>query len=213
MKLVRRALLTMSIATSSLAAAEDKPDPAAVQAGEANLESTAQRKGLMLTLAAGGGVTLGFGVNDSTGTGGAAVLRLAHVATPRSLVTLEIAGSGLLHQVQEGMGPDAMTETYVNQVTNFLVGTQFYANPALWFRIAGGFGRYLGDEVLLEARPGTPQRRGDIRLAGPAVSVGAGIDFVRLKRVRIGAELMATGMINREGLLSSGGFLVGITVD
>ena len=193
----------------AVALAEDKPEPTVVQAGEANLESTAQRQGLVFTLAAGGGVTLGFGVNDSTGTGGSAVIRLAHVATPHSLVILEIAGGGLLHQVK--MGEE--TTTYVNQVSNFLVGAQAYVNQALWFRLAGGLGRYKGDEVLLESKPRTPQRRGDIKLAGPAISVGAGVDFVRLKRVRIGAELMATGMINREGLLSSGGFMVGVSID
>src|SRR5512139_310917 len=107
------------VVTASTAAADDKPDPAAVQAGEANLESNAPRKGLVFTFAVGGGITLGFGVNDSTGTGGAGILRLAHVATPRSLVTLEIVGSALLHQVQEGMGDTAETTTYVNQVTNF----------------------------------------------------------------------------------------------
>ena len=190
-----------------------KPDPAADRAGEANLESQATRQGIAVTVAAGGGVTLGFGVRDSTGTGGAAVVRLAHVATPRTSVVLEIAGSGLLHQVQEGMGPDAETKTYVNQVSNFLIGAQIYANPALWFRIAAGFGRYFGDHVTLESKPGQPRMVGDIRLAGPAFSTGAGVDFVRLKRVRIGAEILVTGMINREGLLSSGGFLFGITVD
>jgi hypothetical protein len=200
---VKHAALLVMLAPA-VALAEDKPEPTVVQAGEANLESTAQRQGLVFTLAAGGGVTLGFGVNDSTGTGGSAVIRLAHVATPHSLVILEIAGGGLLHQVK--MGDE--TTTYVNQVTNFLVGAQAYVNQALWFRLAGGLGRYKGDEVLL-----TPQRRGDIKLAGPAISVGAGVDFVRLKRVRIGAELMATGMINREGLLSSGGFMVGVSID
>lgn len=201
------ALVAGSVSTA--AAEDEKPDPTAAAAGEANLESIAPRQGLVFTFAAGGGVTLGFGVNDSTGTGGSAILRLAHVAGPRSLVTLEIAGSGLLHQVQEGME----TKTYVNQVTNVLVGGQFYANPALWFRLAGGFGRYFGDNVTLEAPPNQPRKIGDLRLAGPAVSVGAGIDFVRLKRVRLGVELDATGMINREGLLSSGGFLFALSVD
>ena len=211
---MKRALVVLLVASPAWAdTAEDKPDPAAVQAGEANLESTATRQGFVFTFAVGGAVTLGFGVNDSTGTGGAGVIRLAHVATPRTLVVLEITGSGLLHQVQEGMGSDAETKTYVNQVTNFLVGAQIYANPALWFRIAGGIGRYFGDEVLLASAPGTPQRRGDIKLAGPVGSVGAGIDFVRLKRVRIGAELLGTGMINREGVLSSGGFLIGLSID
>lgn len=209
MKLVVAGVLLVA----STAIADDKPDPSVINASEANLESNEARQGLSVTLAAGGGITLGFGVNDSTGTGGAGVLRIAHVATRKSLVTLELVFSGLLHQVQEGMGTAAETKTYVNQVSNFLVGGQFYANPALWFRFAGGFGRYFGDNVTLESKPGQPRKIGDIHLAGPAISVGAGVDFVRLKRVRIGAELLATGMINREGLLSSGGFLVGLTVD
>ena len=209
---MKLALAALLFATPALAD-DAKPDPAAVQAGEANLESEATRKGFVFTFAAGGGLTLGFGVNDSTGTGGAGILRLAHVATPRTLVMLEIVGAGLLHQVQEGMGDTAETKTYVNQVTNLLVGAQVYVNPALWVRVAGGIGRYFGDNVTLEARPNQPRVIGDIRLAGPAVSVGAGIDFVRLKRFRLGAELVGTGMLNREGLLSSGGFLVGFTID
>ena len=197
------------IAVAAPAWAEPAPDPAAAQVGEANLESTASRKGYVVTLAVGGAVTLGFGVNDSTGTGGAGTLRLAYVATPRTLVTIELAGSALFHQVKMG----TETETYTNQVTNLLVGAQVYANAALWFRIAGGFGRYLGDEVLLDAAPGTPQRRGDLRLAGPAVAGGAGVDIARFWRFRLGAEIQATGMLNREGLLSSGGFLIGLTFD
>ncbi len=213
MKALGALLVLAGPAHADTPAAEATPDPAAVQAGEANLESQAIRKGLVFTFAVGGAVTLGFGVNDSTGTGGAGTIRLAHVATPRALVTLEVVGSALFHQVTEGMGPDAKTSTYTNQVTNFLLGTQVYANPALWFRIAGGFGRYLGDHVLLESRPGTPQMRGQLRLAGPAFSAGAGLDVVRWRRLRISAELQATGMVNREGLLSSGGFLVGLAID
>ena len=188
----------------------DEPDPAATQAGEANLESIATRQGYVFTLAFGGAVTLGFGVPDSTGTGGAGTLRIARVAGPRTLITLEVAGSALFHQVKEGMGTGSMTTTYTNQVTNFLVGAQLYANAALWFRIAGGFGRYFGDEVLVDP---APAMRRDLRLAGPALSVGAGVDIVRLKRFRLSAELQGTGMVNREGVLSSGGFLLGFTVD
>jgi hypothetical protein len=191
---------------------EPEPDPA-VQNHEANLESNAARQGFVFTFAFGGAVTLGFGVNDSTGTGGAGTVRLAHVATPHSLVTLEVVGSALFHQVTEGMGADAKTSTYTNQLTNFMVGAQVYANPALWFRTAAGIGRYKGDHVLLESRPGTPQMRGDLHLLGPSLSIGAGVDIIRLKRFRMSAELQGTGLINREGLLSSGGFLLGLTID
>ena len=204
-----RLVVVTVVAFASTAIADEKPDPAALQAGEANLESIAPRQGLVFTFSTGVGVTLGFGINDSTGTGGAAIVRLAHVATPRTLVLLEVAGSGLLHQVQ--MGDER--KTYVNQVSNLLVGAQFYANAALWFRVAGGVGTFVGKEVLIEPEPGMPARRGDLELAGPAMSVGAGLDFVRLKRVRLGVELMGTGLLNREGVLSSGGFLFSIGID
>lgn len=197
----------VALLVASPAAADDKPDPAI---GEPNLESISERQGFAFTFAVGGAATIGVGINDSTGTGGSAVFRLTRVATPRALVMLEITGSGLLHQVD--MGSEG-TKTYVNQLTHFLVGGQIYVNPALWFRIAAGFSRYFGDHVTIEQEPMQPRVVGDTRLAGPAGSVGAGVDFVRLKRVRIGAELMLTGTATRDGLLSSGGFLFGLTVD
>lgn len=190
-----------------------KPDPAAVRAGEANLESTTARSGIVVTLAFGGALTLGFGINDSTGSGGAGTFRIARVATPDTLITLELLGSALFHQVRSGMGADAETTTYTNQVSSFLVGAQHYVNAGLWLRIGLGFGSYVGDEVLLDARAGEPMQRGDIRLAGPAGSVGAGLDVLRLKRFRVSAEICSTGMLTRDGLLSSGGFLIGFSVD
>ncbi len=190
-----------------------KPDPAATRAGEANLESTTARSGIVVTLAVGGALTLGFGINDSTGSGGAGTFRIARVATPDTLITLEILGSALFHQVRSGMGVDAETTTYTNQVSSFLVGAQHYVNAGLWLRLGLGFGRYLGDEVLLDAPPGEPMQRGDVRRAGPAGSVGAGLDVLRLKRFRLSAEICSTGMLTRDGLLSSSGFLIGFSVD
>ena len=85
---IQRHVFLAGLLVATAATTDDTPDPAAVNAGEANLEPIAQRQGLAFTLAIGGAVTLGFGINDSTGTGGSGVLRLAHVATPRSLITL-----------------------------------------------------------------------------------------------------------------------------
>jgi len=206
---VKRALALVVLTTSPVWAEDPKPDPAV---GEPNLESQAYRKDYVFTLAIGAALTLGFGVNDSTGTGGAGTLRLAHVATPRSLILLEIVGNALFHSVNEG-GMGGKSTLYTNQLTYFMLGAQAYANPALWFRISGGFGRYLGDNVLLESEPGQPMERGDLRLAGPALGVGAGVDVFRFKRFRISAELQGNGMVTREGLLTSGGFLIGFTFD
>ena len=141
-----RLAAALLVAVAGVASADDvpptkPPDPSAVQAGEANLESNAARQGLVFTFAPGGAITLGFGVNDSTGTGGGASLRIAHVATPRALVTLEIVGSALFHQVTMGMGDAAVTDTFTNQFTSFLVGVQAYANPALFVRFSAEIGR------------------------------------------------------------------------
>jgi len=209
------ALLAMLVVVEGPSARADDapPDPIATEAGEANLEVDAPRDGIVVTFGVGGGMTLGFGVNDSTGTGGAVTLRLARVATRRSLITLELIGSALFHTVRMGMGDDATNQRFTNQVSSALVGAQHYVNQALWLRIAGGFSRYFGDDVLLEAPAGQPQRRGDVRYAGPAGSVGAGLDLLRWKRFHVGAEIFSTGIITRDGILSSNGFLLGFSVD
>ncbi|MDQ3366520.1 MAG: hypothetical protein M3680_13925 [Myxococcota bacterium] len=209
-------VLTWILASHAAAApapppvADPVPDPAVAEAGDANLETKAVRSGIVVTLGIGGAVTLGFGVNDSTGSGGAGILRVARVASPRSLIALELVGSALFHQVKMG---DVST-TFTNQVSSLLVGGQYYVNPALWLRVALGFGRYFGDDVLREpARDGEPPTRGDVRLAGPAGSAGAGLDLIRYKRFRVGVEICSTAIATRDGLLSSSGFLLGFSVD
>lgn len=213
MKALLAAGAVLAVAARAAADADVAPDPAAVEAGEANLASEERRAGLVVTFAFGPGMTLGLGVNDSTGTGGAGTLRLAHVATRRSLVCVELIGSALFHTVRMGTGPDATSTRYTNQVSSLLVGTQYYVNQALWLRLAGGLGRYFGDDVLLEAPAGQPMRRGDVRYAGPAASVGAGLDLLRWKRLHAGLEIFSTGIVTRDGLLSSNGFLLAFSID
>jgi hypothetical protein len=84
---------------AGLAHADDKPvkeptpDPAAQLAGEeANLESTARRKGFTFGISIGPSVTIGGG----TGTGGAVSLKLGQVAGPRTVISFELNGSGQL---------------------------------------------------------------------------------------------------------------------
>lgn len=186
---------------SAAPARESLPDPAAVEAGEANLEPTAARQGVSLMLGLGGALSVGLGVSNATGRGGAGTLRIAHVANARSVVAVEASASALFFGVSGSL--------YQTNTQHFMLAGQYYLNPALWVRAAVGFGRYGGDEL----RMGDLIFRERFRLAGPAGSAGAGIDLARWRRLRAGVEFSSTAMINREGVLLSNGFLIGLTVD
>ena len=183
------------------APAEPDPDPAAIEAGDANLESIAPRKGIVFTFAFGGAVSVGLGMDNATGQGGSATLRLAHVANRRSTVAVELAGSALLAGVSG--------ELYRTDVTHLLIAAQYYLNPALWFRAGVGWGRYAGNEL----RMGDFIVRERFRFAGPAGSVGGGVDILRLKRFRASVEFASTALLNRDGILSSNSFLLGLAFD
>ncbi|HWO20412.1 MAG TPA: hypothetical protein VNO30_16700 [Kofleriaceae bacterium] len=181
------------------------PDPSAVEAADdANLESTALRRGLIVTLGIGGALSIGLGMENATGTGGAGTLRVAHVANARAVFAAEIVGSALFFKIKA-----LEDRLYRTDVQNFLLSGQYYVNPALWLRAGLGLGRYHGDEVRME----TIVVRERLRLIGPAGSVGAGVDLIRLKRFRASLEICSTAMINREGILSSNGFLFGFSID
>lgn len=178
---------------------EPKPDPSAVEAGDANLESTERRQGLNVTLALGGGMTLGFGIEGSVGRGGSGSFRIGERATTHTVITLEAAGVALFHAVKTTSG---MSELKTNKDSNILLGGQYFVNSALWVRGAVGFGVYKTQEI------------GDgITLVGPAVAVGAGFDLARWRRIGVGLEVMSISMMNRDGVLSSSGFMLDLSVD
>lgn len=190
------------VTVAAAPASEPPPDPAVSEAGEANLESIAPRKGFMFTAAFGGGLSIGLGMDNATGRGGAATFRLAHVANARTVFGVEIVVSALFFSV--------LKELYQTNVTNFLVAAQYYIGPALWIRGAAGLGRYGGEELRNDAGSVLRER---FRYAGPAASGGAGVDIVRLKRFRASLEFTSTAMITRDGILSSSGILFGLTID
>jgi len=199
---VRAAPLTLLLVIAHGGITHAEPDPAVAAAGEANLEPTERHQGLSFALALGGGFTLGFGIDDSVGRGGAGSLRLGQAATPRSAITLEVAAAALFHAVKTTSGE---TTTRTNNDSNLLVGAQYFLGPGLWLRAAVGFGVYRARSVGPSAD--------DVTLFGPSGVVGAGVDLVRRHRTAIGFELMSIGMLNREGLLSSNGFMLNLSVD
>ena len=173
----------------------DSPDRAAIDAGEANLESTWRRTGTSVAFAFGAGLTVGFGIADAVGGGGSASLRLRHAATEATLITAEFAAVAVL---RTGDAATADTARKRNEDGNVLVGATYYANQALWIRGAVGFGRYKGRDVT--------------RL-GPATLVGAGLDLVRWRRFDLGLEMMVISMANRAGVLSAGGLMLGVSIN
>jgi hypothetical protein len=177
------------------------PDPAAIEAGDANLVPTAARTGTTLAAALGGGLLLGVGIEGSTGRGGAVSLRLGHVATPHTVITLELGVTGALHRPKE-TAPIA-----TNTDGQILVGAQYYANPSLWLRFAGGLGIYQGRQVPVA------KGLGDVTLMGPAVLGGLGIDLARFRWAVLDLEFAVSATINSQGILFSNGASVGLAFD
>lgn len=208
----RAAALAVTLATSSGHAAPvaapisdgGVPAPAevAIAAGDANLEAPGGRSGIVFSAAFGAGLMVGFGIDDSVGRGGAASFRLGHVATPHTVVELELDVVAALHR--QAINSAAAT----NSDTNLLVGAQYYANPSLWVRLAGGLGVYQARDVALGT--GLPGVR---TLVGPAALVGLGIELARYKWAVIGIEVSASAMINHDGVLVANGLALGLAFD
>jgi hypothetical protein len=196
------AVASVAHADPAAAARDDAPDGAATEAADANLEPTGHRRGLTFAFASGGGEIIGFGIKDSVASGGSGSLRLGHVATPRTVITLELCGTVALHRPAEGSPVEGNTNAQV------LVGAQYYVNTSLWLHLASGVGVYQGRQVAVAGG-----RLGDVTLAGPAALVGFGVDLARFKYVVLGVELGTSLMINRDGVLSTTSAGLGLAFD
>lgn len=183
-------------------------DPAAVEAAEANLEPIEARRGMVFTLAFGGGFTFGLGMDDSTGTGGSGLLRVGRVASRRAVVGIELAAVAHFSKVVLGPLEDPTDELYRRDSTALLAFGQYYLGPVLWLRAGVGLGRYAG-----EALEGLLESRDRVRLVAVAGSAGAGLDLIRLKRFRAGFEIITTGYLTRDGVLSANAFMLDLTID
>jgi hypothetical protein len=173
------------------------------EAGEANLESTQNRRGLTFSASIGGGMLVGFGIKDSVGRGGEVSLRLGHVATRRTVITFELGFTAALHKP-----PGMMSSTETNSNTNLLAGGLYYVNPSLWVRFAGGLGVYQGRQVTLASGA-----IGDVTLVGPAMLGGVGVDLARFKSAVLGLEIGTSAMINSDGVLVASGANIGLAFD
>jgi hypothetical protein len=197
--MIARAALLVACATTgahadapqgaAAASADATPDPAVQDADEANLETTESRSGLTFAIQLGGGLTVGFGIKDSVGRGGALSLRLGHVATRRTVITFELTGTASLHKAA------MMSSAKANTDANLLTGAQYYVNRSLWLRAAGGVGVYTRRDA--SDASGTK----DITLVGPAALGGIGVELLRFKWAALGFEVGTSTMVSRDGLL------------
>jgi hypothetical protein len=179
-----------------------QPDPVVAASAQHGIESTSRHQGLSATLAIGGGLTVGVGIDSSVGRGPAGSLRIAHMAGERWAFTAEIANTTLLHRVK---GTDSSSGDLRTDVgTNLLFGAQLYVNRVLWLRGGVGLGSFSIDE---------PDSMDTRILAGPSGVVGGGLDLVRFRRAAIGVEMMSIGMLNRDGLLTTTSFMVDLSVE
>ena len=185
------------VAMPAIAIAEPALERATREASNANLASESVHEGKQFTVAVGGGLTLGLGVDDAVGGGGSISFRLGQMATERIGFTIELTSVVLRQKVAVNT---AMTDVKENVDSNLLVGAQFFVARSLWLRVATGLGVYVDAKL-------------DRTLSGPAGLVGAGLDIVRKGRVALGLETLGIGQINREGLLVTGGMLLNLAIE
>lgn len=196
------ALAGVAHAEPRVAATTPAPDSAVEDAGDANLESNADRRGLTFDIAAGGGLVVGLGIKDSVGRGGAVSLRLGHVATRRTVINFNLDVTAALHK--EG----SAGSVYTNTAASLTAGARTYLNTSLWVRGAAGLGIYDAHQVALENG-----QHGDIRLFGPAVLAGLGIDLARFKWAVLALDTALTAIITTDGVLVTSGLRLGLSFD
>lgn len=193
---MKLAAVATVLAIGGTAAADSAaPDPAAMRAGDANLETEAYRKGVTFAASLGPALTIGNG-DVGSNTGGSLSLRLGQVATPSTVVTLELFGAGQLHKVGD--------RTEQNTHTGFLVGAQTWAG-ALWIRGGLGLGVYRGNDV--------PMAGHNIRHIGPAGTVSVGVDLVRMKSAVLDLDVFTMGMLHGDGFITTNGLGLGLSFD
>ena len=178
-------------------AKEPIPDPAAARAGDSNLESIEQRRGIVFGASIGPSVTIGGG----TGTGGDVALKLGHVATPTTVIQLVFGGSAQLHK-------DLNSTLVANNVTYVLGGVQYWIGPSLWIHLGLGAGTYHCNSCLNAAK----QERNTKR-AGVSGGFGAGVDLVRFHGVVLGLEVYTVTLLDRDGVVATSGMSLGLAFD
>jgi hypothetical protein len=182
----------VALVAGGVAHADPDVDPnTQASVGEANLESNAPRDGITIAGALGGGLIISQGKTSSVP---ALSLRLGQVATPTTVVTLEVVGGTYTHKAS------TTGSTLLDSEVSLLVGGQVYILPSVWVRGAGGVGSHTTDDGSGQ----TPH--GGLSMLG-----GFGVDLVRSHYVVFGLEGFYIGNFVREGYTSLSSFGIGLS--
>lgn len=193
---MNRAALVL-IAISGVASAETRvgtasPDPIAdEESAEANLESKAPRDGYVVSFSLGAGLLLGGDIG--VGRGGAASIRVGHVATRHTVITFELSGTGAAHK--RATQDSAVTDTNAS----LYAGALRYATRSTWVRVSGGLTVF------------TPNNDPQASRAGIGGLLGGGLDLIRWGYVVLGLELFGVASVTGDGFKVNTGFMLGLT--
>jgi len=172
------------------------PDPRAVaEAREANLEPESIREGLAIGVAVGPNIQVGFGIRESSGTGGSFALRFGTVASPRWVWLAELASTAYKQQDEDG-------KTRVNQSVLFTLGGQLYLKEAFWLRGGGGLAQFTRRTLTIDR---------ESNFWGVGVIGAGGLDIVRRRSMAVSVEALSTLARYRDGVVAAGTLQLGVS--
>lgn len=198
--MIRPALVIIALcgvaSADSVRVATKEPAPDSIadeESAEANLESNAPRSGFVVSLSIGGGLLLGGDLG--VGRGGAASIRIGHVATRHTVITFELTGSGALHR--RAMMDGTVTDTNAS----LHAGALRYASRSTWVRLSGGLD-------VFTANGGSDVQKS---FAGIGGLVGGGLDLVRWGYLVLGFEVFGVASVTGDGFKVNTGFCLGLS--
>lgn len=173
-----------------------RPDRRALaQAREANFEPVSVREGFGVAASLGPAMQLGFGISESSGTGGGFGLRVGTVASPRWIWLLDFAATFYRREDDTG-------KARVNQSATFTVGGQYYLRDAVWARAGVGLATFTRRTENLAA---------DTTFRGVGVSAAVGLDLYRTAGLAWSIEAASVSARYRDGSVVGGGFQLGLS--
>ena len=173
-----------------------RPDARAVsEAREANFEPVSVRDGFAIGAALGPSMQLGFGIDESSGTGGGFGLRVGTVASPRWVWLLELAATVYRHQEPGGA-------VRLNQSALLTFGGQLYLREAIWIRGGVGFASFTRR---------TENGAADDSFSGVGVTAATGFDLYHDGGLAWSLEVLSLGARYRDGTVLGGSMQLGLS--
>jgi hypothetical protein len=184
-----------------------EPAPVVDHAAQANLEAEDGRTGVIFEASFGFSMLVGFGLPDSVGRGGLLSLRLGEVATPHTVLNLELNISGTDND-QSGNNSAVTNGTF-----GLLGSAQYFFTPLFSLRFGAGLGGYQGRDVTVSHDSKGDPILGDQNLLGPAVLGAIGLAIKRWHWGTIGFEGTIEAIATSKGVLLANALSFGVEVD